>query len=137
MKKNGLGVLEFAFVALLVTGGVFFNNPMTKQKRNSLGFMSQISETDKSYMYWDGEQYNPTDSTYISPEFEVIAMDKRLLEHQRRITRKDTMTVENSLGRTWYSKYNGDVEFFTADGVDPENGKELKKSTELMIKKYA
>ncbi len=136
MKKNGLGVLEFVFVALLVTGGVVFSNPMDNNTRNSFSLMSLI-DTNKNYMYWDGEQFNPTDSSYIGPEFEVIAMDKRLLLHQRRITRKDTMTVENSLGRTWYSKYYGNVEFFTADGIDPDNKKELKKSTPFMIEKYA
>jgi len=136
MKKNGLGVLEFVFVALLVTGGVVFSNPMDNNIRNSFSLMSLI-DTNKNYMYWDGEQFNPTDSSYIGPEFEVIAMDKRLLLHQRRITRKDTMTVENSLGRTWYSKYYGNVEFFTADGIDPDNKKELKKSTPFMIEKYA
>ncbi len=137
LKKNGLGILEMTFVLLLVTGGVVFSNPTDKNKRNSFGFMSQSSETEKSYMYWDGEQFNPTDSSYISPEFEVIAMDKRLLDHQRRITRKDTMTIENSLGKTWYSKYNGDVEFFTADGIDPDTKKELRKSSEYIINKYS
>lgn len=139
VKKNGLGIMEMVFVLLLVTGGVIFSNGEKKGDTSfNLGFMSNVKpDVDKKYMYWNGERYIATDSTYISPEFEVIAMDKRLLEHQRRITRKDTMTVENSLGRAWYSKYNGDVEFFTADGVDPESGKELKKSTELMIKKYA
>lgn len=138
MKKNGLGVLEFVFVALLVTGGVVFSNPTDKNKRNSFGFMSSAEQqTSKNYMYWDGEQYNETDSSYIGPEFEVIAIDKKRLKHFKRITRKDTMTVENSLGKTWYSKYYGNVEFFTADGIDPDNNRELRKSTAPMIEKYA
>lgn len=138
--KNGLGILEMTFVLLLVTGGVVFSNGKKLDNTPSmkLGFFSNSNlDTENNYMYWDGEQFNPTDSSYIGPEFEVIAMDKRLLLHQRRITRKDTMTVENSLGRTWYSKYYGNVEFFTADGIDPDNKKELKKSTPFMIEKYA
>jgi hypothetical protein len=90
----------------------------------------------KKYMYWNGEKYIGTDSSYISPEFEVIAMNKQKLLNFRRITRKDTLTEENALGKTWYSKYNGNVEFFTMDGVDPDTGKELDKSTSHMILKY-
>ncbi|MCS3530322.1 hypothetical protein [Chryseobacterium sp. JUb7] len=137
MKKNGLGVLEFVFVALLVTGGVVFSNPIDKNKSNIFSFTSSIKQTNKNYMYWDGEQYNETDSSYIGPEYEVIAIDEKLVKHFKRITRKDTMTVDNSLGRTWYSKYYGNVEFFTSDGIDPDNKRELKKSTATMIEKYA
>ncbi|STD12995.1 hypothetical protein [Chryseobacterium carnipullorum] len=41
------------------------------------------------------------------------------------------------LVETWYSKFYGNVEFFTDDGVDPENGRELRKSTSTIIYKYA
>lgn len=140
IKQNGLGILEMTFVILLVTGGVVF--PHTKEPSQNSTNHSILSlwgklDDDKKYMYWDGERYIATDSSYIGPEFEVIAMDKKLFQDQRRITRKDTMTLENSLGRTWYSKYYGDVEFFTADGIDPDNKRELRKSTELIIGKYA
>lgn len=139
MKRNGLGILEMAFVLLLVTGGVFFSNGKAKKSTSfPLGFMSGIESTvDKSYMYWDGEKYIATDSSYISPEFDVVAMNEYQVKFLRRITRKDTMTVENSLGKTWYSKCNGEVEFFTADGTDPDTKKELKKTTSFIIDKYA
>jgi hypothetical protein len=51
--------------------------------------------------------------------------------------RKDTLTNQNALGRTWYSKYYNEGEFFTDDGIDPDNGRELRKSTSLIIYKYA
>lgn len=137
MKKNGLGVLEFVFVALLVTGGVVFSNPSNKNRdENRLGIMSFMSPS-KNYMYWDGKEFIETDSNNIGPEFDVVARDEYNLRYFKRITRKDTMTIENSLGKTWYSKYNGNVEFFTADGIDPDNNRELRKSTPLMIEKYA
>lgn len=139
IKQNGLGILEMTFVLLLVTGGVVFSNGKAKKSTSfPLGFMSGIESTvEKSYMYWDGEKYIATDSSYISPEFDVVAMNEYQIKFLRRITRKDTMTVENSLGKTWYSKCNGEVEFFTADGTDPDTKKELKKTTELIIDKYA
>ncbi|MFC3160099.1 hypothetical protein SAMN05443633_11945 [Chryseobacterium arachidis] len=135
MKKNGLGIMEMALLICLATGSVVFSN---NKKTNTLGFISGMElATEKKYMYWDGEMYIATDSTYISPEFEVVAMDEFRFKFFKRITRKDTMTVENSLGKTWYSKYYGDVEFFTADGIDPDNNRELRKSTAPMIEKYA
>jgi hypothetical protein len=139
IKKNGLGILEMTFVLLLVTSGVVFSNGKAKKSTSfPLGFMSGIESTvDKNYMYWDGEKYIATDSSYISPEFDVVAMNEYQIKFLRRITRKDTMTVENSLGKTWYSKCNGEVEFFTADGTDPDTKKELKKTTALIIDKYA
>lgn len=139
VKQNGLGILEMTFVLLLVTGGVFFSNGKAKKSASfPLSFMSGIdSAVEKSYMYWDGEKYIATDSSYISPEFDIVAMNKHQLKFLRRITRKDTMTVENSFGRTWYSKCYGEVEFFTADGIDPDTKRELRKSTEYIIDKYA
>jgi hypothetical protein len=139
IKQNGLGILEITFVLLLVTGGVVF--PKTKDSKGlttstAFTFWGK-SDADKKYMYWDGERYIATDSSYVSPEFEVVAMNKNQFRFLQRITRKDTMTVDNSLGKTWYSKYNGEVEFFTNDGIDPDNGRELKKSTPFMIEKYA
>jgi hypothetical protein len=138
VRQNGMGFMEMALLLCLLTGNVVFSHHKNAQSK-ALGFMSGIDSEalNKKYMYWDGERYLATDSNYISPEFEVVAMDKKPFLHLRKITRKDTMTVENSLGKTWYSKYYGDVEFFTADGIDPDNQRELRKSTAFMIEKYA
>ncbi|WP_027378727.1 hypothetical protein [Chryseobacterium daeguense] len=140
IKKNGVGILEMAFVLLFVTGGVVFPNTKSNSQNSTTPSMLTLwgkPDTDKKYMYWDGEMYIPTNSTDVGPEFNVVAIDLYKVKHFKRITRKDTMTVENSVGRTWYSKYNGDVQFFTADGVDPDNGRELRKSTDFIITKYA
>lgn len=137
IKKNGLGLLEMSFVILLVTGGVFFSNGEEKKDPILPFGLAAKYDTDKKYMYWNGEEYLATDSSYISPEFNVVAMDERKFLYFRRNTRKDTLTVDNAVGTTWYSKYYGEVEFFTDDGIDPDNGRELKKSTELIIEKYA
>ena len=126
-----------SFVILLVTGGVFFSNGEEKKDPILPFGLAAKYDTDKKYMYWNGEEYLATDSSYISPEFNVVAMDERKFLYFRRNTRKDTLTVDNAVGTTWYSKYYGEVEFFTDDGIDPDNGRELKKSTELIIEKYA
>ncbi|WP_126652829.1 hypothetical protein [Chryseobacterium aureum] len=138
VKKNGLGVIEFVFVALLVTGGIVFSNKSYEKngKENTSGILS-FMHPDKNYMYWNGEKFVETDSSYIGPDFEVVARNEHQIRFFKRITRKDTMTVENSEGKTWYSKVNGRVEFFTMDGIDPENKKELRKATKYIIMKYS
>lgn len=138
MKKNGLGVLEFLFVSLLVTGGIFFSSSNPEKATNKVGFyVSSKPNMEKNYMYWNGEEYIATDSSYISPHLKMFAMNKKELVHFKKITRKDTMTLDNSLGRVWCSKFNNEVDFFTMDGVNPDNGKELKLATDRMILKYS
>jgi hypothetical protein len=67
---------------------------------------------------------------------EIIALseEKKLL---KKITRPDTLTVENALGKVWYDKSNNKVEFFTHYGKHPENGKALKDVSETILEKYA
>ncbi|KFF09353.1 hypothetical protein [Chryseobacterium luteum] len=140
MKQNGLGIMEIALLLCLVTGNVVFSNNKKISSGTSfpLGFMSGLQPvTDKKYMYWDGERYIATDSSFIRPGLEVKAMNEYQFLHFKKITRKDTLTVSNALDVTWYSKFYGSVEFFTDDGVDPENGRELRSSTAHIIEKYA
>lgn len=140
MKQNGLGIMEVALLLCLVTGNVVFSNNKKISNGSSFpsSFMSGLQAgTDKKYMYWGGERYIATDSSFIRPGLEVKAMNEHVFLHFRKIKRKDTLTEANALGKTWYSKFYGNVEFFTDDGVDPENGRELRKSTSTIIYKYA
>lgn len=140
IKQNGLGIIEMAFILCLVTGNVVFsgNKKISGNYSSHLGFMSTMAPmTEKKYMYWNGERYIGTDSSYIRPGIDIVAMDAHKLLHFRKIMRKDTLTELNALGKTWYSKYNNEVEFFTDDGVDPDNGRELRKTSPVIIFKYA
>ncbi|SFN90394.1 hypothetical protein SAMN05421594_4672 [Chryseobacterium oleae] len=140
MKQNGLGIMEIALLLCLVTGNIVFssNKKVSHGSSFPLGFMADIqSGIDKKYMYWNGERYIGTDSSFIRPGLDVKAMNEHLFQYFKKIKRKDTLTEQNALGTTWYSKYYNEVEFFTEDGVDPENGRELKRSTPTIIYKYA
>ncbi|MET3034490.1 hypothetical protein ABXT08_00155 [Chryseobacterium sp. NRRL B-14859] len=140
IKQNGLGIIEMTFILCLVTGNVVFSSgkKIDHNYSSPLGFMSTMSSTtEKKYMYWNGERYIGTDSSYIRPGINIVAMDSHKFRHFRRITRKDTLTEVNALGKTWYSKYNNEVEFFTDDGVDPDNGRELRRVSPFIIFKYA
>ncbi|MCU7614609.1 hypothetical protein N0B16_09195 [Chryseobacterium sp. GMJ5] len=140
LKKNGLGIAEFAFVFLLVTGGVLFSNgkKIDNGIKNPFGIMSEMKpDIEKNYMYWDDDRYKGTDSNYVNPGSHVIAMNKEILLHLKKITRPDTLTVENAMGSVWYDKSDNQVEFFTSPGIHPENGKALKDVTERILNNYA
>ncbi|MFN4364532.1 hypothetical protein [Chryseobacterium hispalense] len=135
IKKNGMGILEMTFVILLVTGGVVFSNP---KNPNRLKIISDPNPpaTNKPFMYWDRDRYIATDSSSLGPQVEVIPMDKENFLYLKKITRPDTLTVDNALHKVWYNKSNNEVEFFTSFGKHPESGKTLKEATEYIIETY-
>jgi len=134
MKKNGMGIMEIVLVLCFTTGSIAFSkNPNTQTQ----GFAG-ILQSDVKCMYWDKSEYKPVDCQDKNPIYNhKITFDYEKMTYFKRIERKDTLTVENGYGKVWYSKYNGIVEFFTDDGVDPNNGRELRKATEYIIEKYA
>lgn len=135
IKQNGLGIMEMILLVCLVTGNVVFSN---STKAAPQGFLSSLnSQPEKECMYWDENEYKLADCNDKNPLFDLKPLNPDRMKFFKRITRKDTLTVENALGKTWYSKYNGEVEFFTDDGTDPNNGRELRKSTPFIINKYA
>lgn len=137
--KNGFGIAEFAFIFLLLTGSVAFSN----SKKDTPGLENVVRgiiggklDIDKKYMYWNGERYIATDENFIGPTYQPIAMDKNVFNHFKKITRPDTLTLGNSQGKVWCSKYNNEVNFFTMDGINPDSNKELKLASDHMIITY-
>lgn len=134
MKKNGMGIMEIAFLICLTTGSIAFSKKPNAQIQGIAGILHSGSYC----MYWDKSEYKSVDCEDKNPVYNHrIPFDYEKMEYFKRIERKDTLTVENSFGKVWYSKYNGEVDFFTNDGVDPNNGRELRKATEYIIDKYA
>ena len=93
------------------------------------------NEAQKQCMYWNGEQYKEVFCNELIEGREIIALnrEKQLL---KKITRPDTLTKENALGKVWYNKSNNKVEFFNHHGIHPENGKTLKEVTPYILEKY-
>jgi hypothetical protein len=135
-KKNGLGILEMTFVLLMVTGGVFFSNNKNTTSRGLISSWGSPAD-EKAFMYWDGDRYMATDSSSLGPQIDVIPMDKFRFKYFKKITRPDTLTVTNSMGKVWYDKSNNNVEFFTSYGKHPENDKALKDVSEVILNNYA
>lgn len=93
-------------------------------------------EREKECMYWNGENYVEIFCDELIEGREIIALneEKKLM---RRITKPDTLTVENAMEKVWYDKSNNKVEFFTHYGIHPENGKTLKKVSPRILENYA
>ena len=93
-------------------------------------------ERKKECMYWNGEIYVEVFCGEKIEGAEVLGLNEEA-KLMRKITRPDTLTEENSLGKVWYDKSNNHVEFFTHYGKHPENGKTLKEVTSHILEKYA
>jgi hypothetical protein len=132
VKQNSLGLVGIFILGSFLIGNYYCSSG---NRNEPLSFFN-IADIEKNCMYWDKNEYKPTDCKDGNPSLVVVPKDTIQIKYFKRITRKDTLTVENALGKTWYSKVNGKVEFFTMDGIDPENKKELKRSTAYIIRKY-
>lgn len=64
-------------------------------------------------------------------------LDPLKLENFKQIQVSDTTEFfRDDQPQVWYDKSNGHLEYFSAPGIHPENGKTLKPITEYMIQKY-
>ncbi|PWN65818.1 hypothetical protein [Chryseobacterium viscerum] len=136
MKKNGLGIAGILLIGSILLGN--YNLPRGKDKKEGgirLGLFNEL-EVDRNCMYWNGTEYKITSCEDRNPHRQVIPIDTIKLNYFKKVTRPDTLTLGNSLGKVWCSKYNNEVNFFTMDGVNPDNKKELKLATDHMILTY-
>lgn len=131
---------SFGLLGILMLGGFLIGNYYCSSgNRNAsepFRFLT-LPAVEKNCMYWDQNEYKLADCNEENLVLNIVPKDDIQIKYFKRVTRKDTLTVENALGKTWYSKVKGKVEFFTMDGVDPENKKELKPATEYIIRKYS
>ncbi len=87
-------------------------------------------------MYWNGYEYRKIPCDEKVTEVAVLALDKQRLASLKKITQPDTITY-SSIGKVWWAKANGKVEFYTAAGDHPTiQNKRLLPITKYMIDKY-
>lgn len=89
-------------------------------------------------MYWNENHYEVTKcDENLHPNASVIPIDEQKLRHFKKIEVSDTTTFfEAGKAIVWYVKVDGEPEFFSADGIHPINGRELKKVSPHIIDKY-
>jgi hypothetical protein len=91
---------------------------------------------DEQCMYWAGDHYKPVLCNLKFEHTPVYALDADKVQHLKRITKPDTIT-KKSIGRLWYAKVNGNIEFYTSPGYHPVyTNKMLKPLTLYMYTKY-
>lgn len=137
MKQNGLGVVGILLIGSVLLGN--YNLPKRKDKVENVIGLSLFNDpvVERNCMYWDGTEYKITSCEDKNPHRQVIPIDTVKLKYFKKITRPDTLTVKNAFGKVWYSKSDNVVEFFTMDGINPDNGKELDITSKHMLTKYA
>lgn len=85
-------------------------------------------------MYWTGDQCIACNKKI--GDTSIIALDTIKVAHLKKVIRPNTFT-ENSLGKIWYSKIEGKVEFFTSKGFHPiYTDRRLRPVTMYMLNKY-
>src|SRR5690606_27957492 len=89
-------------------------------------------------MYWEKTHYTQIDcDKKLHPETPVLAYDEQLAKYFLKIEPADTTSFfKAGKAAVWYSKTDGEIEFFSAPGNHPINGKELKPVTKYIVRKY-
>jgi len=106
-----------------------------------IGFASYFgfnAANQPACMYWNGKDYKTVDcNENLHPKISIIPIDEELISHFHKLEVSDTTQFfEAGKPVVWYRKVDGKVEFYSAPGNHPINGKELKPVTKYIVKKY-
>eukprot|EP01132_Coremiostelium_polycephalum_P011312 gene11312-13848_t len=125
IKKNVL-----ISIGILITGGgcfMLWENNLTRTILPNKGELC---------MYWTGYKYEPANCDDNTNKHGLIPVNTHALNYFKKIRYPDTLT-KYSLGKVWYSKVNGKLEFFTDSGVHPiDTIRKLKTLSPYMLNKY-
>ncbi len=69
-------------------------------------------------MYWQEDHYVPVACNKKIPNTMIIPLDSMKLKYFRKIASPDTITYE-AIGKVWYSKIKGKMEYYTLPGEHP------------------
>lgn len=95
-----------------------------------------FNKDSQQCMMWVGDHYVPTPCQPRRGDTVVTALDMQRVKNFKKINREDTISMR-SLGRVWYIKRNGKVEYYTAGGRHPvDPNRVLRPITAYMIEKY-
>ncbi|MDH6251518.1 hypothetical protein M2347_001245 [Chryseobacterium sp. H1D6B] len=139
-KQSSVGIAVVIVIAFILTGKAVIYDKDKEGKELIGGFnflMGGVPKNEKNCMYWEESEYKLAYCDDHNPQHELEPVDTIKLKHFKKITRPDTLTIENAMGKVWYNKSNNNVEFFTCYGKHPENGKALWDVTERIIYNYA
>ena len=125
-KQGNLGITGAVLFGSMIVGTKIYKSG-DKSSSAPLGTLAPA----KQCMYWNGKEYIPEDCSQNKDN--LIAIDQKKVINFKKITRPDTIRSKEGI---WYSKYQNKVEFFTADGENPDNNAELHHLTDHIMDKY-
>lgn len=115
-SKKTLAIISILVIVIAVSGYIGFKNG------------------ESGCMVWKNDHYEIADCTGSIGEKKNVPY---ILSNFRKVQVSDTTTFfKKGEVQIWYDKSNNEVEFFTAPGIHPDNGKTLKPISEYMIEKY-
>lgn len=115
------------FIAILLVVGVSVFMIIRQHERRVAAY---------GCMIWDADHYEPVDCHDHSYGTSPLPINWQLVDHFKLITKPDTLTA-HSIGKVWYAKYDGRVEFYTDSGIHPlDTNRRLLHMTEYIWKKY-
>ena len=97
-------------------------------------FLNSINQ-NSSCMIWKENHYEAIECEETSPQMNAVPYNETVFQ-LKKITRIDTLNFENAIDKVWYTKKDGEIEFYTNYGLHPENGKTLKPVTKYILTKY-
>ncbi len=87
-------------------------------------------------MFWQDNHYQPVDCSRKFFRSQLYPINHKLVNEFKRITLPDTLTIR-SVGKVWYAKFKGRVEFYTQGGAHPlDTNKRLLPMSDHILKKY-
>jgi len=95
-----------------------------------------VNKMMQQCMTWVGDHYERASCEPKFGDTIVVALDKQRLDHFKKITRPDTITLASE-GKVWYIKRGGQIEYYTAGGRHPiDQTRVLRPLSRYMILKY-
>lgn len=123
-------------IILLIISGIYIYYNSNKSVADTPIVTGNTLKRTEACMYWAGDHYEQVSCNQIIKDALVIALDSFKLQHLKKINRPDTLTQAH-VGRVWYCKTDGNMEFYTAEGMHPVDiKKRLKPATAYIIDKY-
>ncbi len=124
-------MVAFTILIVAMGAGTYFSLNTSSEK-----IFNPTLTGKEQCMYWTGNQFRPIPCNQKVEGIVVLALDPEKVHHLRKITRPDTLT-KFSIGKVWWGKINGKVDFYTAGGEHPEdNRKRLLPLSAYMLNKY-
>jgi hypothetical protein len=128
-QQQTISVLQFfkALVLLMVVLASFYG-------------IKELFFSTKDCMQWSNDHYELVDCSSsvqgISSRNEIIPIKKEELDLKKIKVTQQTPFFQNNKAIVWYCKKNDKIEYFSASGFHPENGKPLKPISQYIIDKY-